>query len=82
MGKGKHKNKHRGMIVVASIKIQRVLTEDGDTIWMEAKDEAGEELSLMDGLGMLRLAEDTLIHQRMDFAGTEIEVVDDDDGTG
>ncbi len=50
----------------ATIKITRHLAEDGDLIdKVRAETADGEDLPLTEALGMLRLAEDTLIRERM-----------------
>jgi len=52
---------------VALITIERRATPDGDLAdWVEAVDGDGDDLALTEALGMMRLAEDTLIRDRMD----------------
>ena len=50
---------------LATITITRDLTDDNDTVWVEAADACGEDLPLVEALGMLRFAEDSLIRLRM-----------------
>jgi hypothetical protein len=52
-------------VVVARIVIERSLSDDGDLIDVQATDELDEDLALVDGLGLLRFAEDTLIRRFM-----------------
>lgn len=53
-------------VEVARITITRVLGLDGtDSTWCEAVDPDGEPLKLVESLGLLRLAEDTVIRQAM-----------------
>lgn len=54
---------------VARITIFRRLTDDDTLDYVEAVDSAGNDLPLTEALGMLRLAEDTLIRERMDEGG-------------
>jgi hypothetical protein len=54
-----------GVPEVGRIEIVRTLTEDGLTDLAQAVDGEGEDLPLTEALGMLRLAEDTLIRVRM-----------------
>lgn len=49
-------------LVVAKITIRRVLTDDDLLDYVDAVDSVGNQLRLTEALGMLRLAEDTLIH--------------------
>lgn len=57
-------------VLVATITIERSLGEDGqDELSVEAVDAGGEDLPLMESLGMLRLAEDTVIRLRMGELG-------------
>jgi hypothetical protein len=51
-------------LVVATIKIERLLGEQ-DIIYVEAVDTSGESLPLVESLGMLRIAEDTVIRLAM-----------------
>jgi hypothetical protein len=51
-------------LVVATIKIERLLGEQ-DIIYVEAVDTSGESLPLVELLGMLRIAEDTVIRLAM-----------------
>lgn len=51
----------RSTVRVATITITRDLTDDDDIIYVTSANESGETLSLVDSLGMLRFAEDTLI---------------------
>lgn len=52
---------------VARITIVRVLGENGlmDAVW--AEDGNGDDLPLSEALGIMRLAEDTLIRERMAY---------------
>lgn len=50
---------------IGRIEIVRSLGDDGDTVWVQAKDPSGDTLPLIMSLGMLRLAEDTLIREAM-----------------
>lgn len=52
-------------VEVARILIVRTMTEDDILDAVEATDPDGEDLPLTEALGMLRLAEDTLIRERM-----------------
>lgn len=52
-------------IEVARITIVRRLTNDDSIDFVEALDGSGNDLPLTEALGMLRLAEDTLIRERM-----------------
>lgn len=50
----------------AVVKITRRIAEDGDLVdTVEAVTTDGDDLALTEALGMLRLAEDTLIRERM-----------------
>lgn len=48
-------------VVLATITIQKIVDNDDITIWCGYDD----DLPLVDGLGMLELAKDTLIRDRM-----------------
>ncbi len=51
---------------VSRIEIVRVLTDDGqDQVWSTTRDPQGQPLPLVESLGMLRLAEDSLIREAM-----------------
>jgi hypothetical protein len=51
---------------LARIEIVRVFTADGeDLIWSTTHTEDGEMLPLVEALGMLRMAEDTIIREHM-----------------
>lgn len=52
-------------LTVATITIVRVLGDDGDNVYCESVDPSGESLPLVEALGLLRLAEDTVIRQAM-----------------
>jgi hypothetical protein len=56
-------------LVVARITIERRVTDDDVLDWVTTEDEAGEDLRLTEALGMLRLAEDTLLNERHDDEG-------------
>jgi hypothetical protein len=53
-------------MVIATVTITRVLTADDVTDHVVASQADGYELGLAEALGMMRLAEDTLIRSRMD----------------
>ena len=53
-------------ITTARITIVRTLTEDDVLDTVEAVTPDGDDLPLTEALGMLRLAEDTLIRDRME----------------
>lgn len=57
-------NEDEGM-EVARITIVRVLTDDDIIDRIDAVDGNGDDLMLTEALGMMRLAEDTLIRERM-----------------
>jgi hypothetical protein len=49
-------------VEIARIEITRTLDSDGsDSVWVSSTDENGETLPLVIALGMLRLAEDTVM---------------------
>lgn len=52
-------------VETARITIVRVLTDDDLIDTVEAVSPDGEDLPLTEALGMMRLAEDTLIRERM-----------------
>lgn len=52
-------------VIVSRIVIERSLSDEGDLIAVTATDEVDEELALVDALGLLRFAEDSLIRQFM-----------------
>lgn len=54
-----------GGVILARITITRVLVEDDLVDHIVAVDTDGSEMGLADALGMMRLAEDTLIRARM-----------------
>jgi hypothetical protein len=57
---------------VATITITRHIAEDGDLIdYVSTEDSGGNRLSLTEALGMMRLAEDTLIRSIDDDADDE-----------
>ena len=51
---------------VATVTITRYLTDDDDIIRVEAVDVSGENLPLVEALGLLRFAEDSVIRDRME----------------
>ena len=53
-------------MVIATVTITRVLSDDDITDHVVAAQADGYELGLAEALGMMRLAEDTLIRSRMD----------------
>ena len=53
-------------MVIATVTITRVLSGDDITDYVDAAQADGYELGLAEALGMMRLAEDTLIRARMD----------------
>lgn len=56
---------HKGLLV-ARVTIERRLTDDDLIDYVTAADAEGDELPLAEALGMMRLAEHTLIHDRLD----------------
>lgn len=52
-------------IEAARIEIVRTIGDDGDNVWVQAADGEGSMLPLIESLGMLRLAEDTVIRMAM-----------------
>lgn len=60
-------------IEVARVEIVRSIGDDGDTLSVRAVVNGGDTLPLLEALGMLRLAEDTVIRDAMG------EVPDDED---
>lgn len=62
-------------LTVAQITIVRELGDDGDIVAVSAVDGNGEQLPLIESLGMLRMAEDTVIRMAMGEVPEE-----DDDG--
>ena len=58
---------------VATITITRDLSEDHDQIRVEALDASDEDLPLVEALGLLRFAEDSIIRDRMDETPEEAE---------
>ncbi len=51
---------------VARIEVIRVLTEDGDDqVWSTTRDNDGNVLPLVEALGLLRMAEDSVIREAM-----------------
>lgn len=56
-----------GGYILGRIEILRMFTDDGeDQIAVSSVDGAGDHLALVDALGMLRLAEDTVIRVAME----------------
>lgn len=51
---------------VARITIVRTLTDDDVVDYVIATDTNGDDLPLTEALGMMRLAEDTIIRERME----------------
>ena len=60
-------------MVIATVTITRVMTDEDIVDHVKAEATDGYELGLAEALGMMRLAEDTLIRSRLDDEG------DDDD---
>lgn len=60
-------------LVVGTITIRRVLLGDRDFVTTEAVDTGGETLPLVEALGLLELAKDTVIREAMG------EIVEDDE---
>lgn len=57
---------------VARIEVVRVLTEDGqDQVWSTTSDNDGNSLPLVESLGLLRLAEDSVIREAMGEDGLD-----------
>ena len=52
-------------LTVATITIERRLVGDEDVVYVEAVDTSGESLPLVESLGLLRMAEDTVIRLAM-----------------
>lgn len=53
--------------IIARVIVTRVIADNGDIVdHVLAVDREGIELGLAEALGMMRLAEDTLIRSRMD----------------
>ena len=53
--------------IVAKVVIVRTISDDGDLIdHVVTEDPEGDPISLIDALGMIRLAEHTIIDSRMD----------------
>jgi hypothetical protein len=65
-------------MILGRIIITRVLRDDDIVDHVIAQSEDGYEMGLAEALGMMRLAEDTLIRCRMD----DDEGEDDDQGAG
>lgn len=56
-------------LLVGRVVVERYASPDGDLIdYVQAVDGQDEDLPLVEALGMMRLAEDTLIRMRMDDA--------------
>jgi hypothetical protein len=55
------------ILLVGRIVIERTISDEyGDVVFTEAVDANGEPLALVESLGMIRLAEDTVIRTAMD----------------
>ena len=52
-------------ILIATVTVTRVLTNDRDIIRVVAEDASGDDLALVEALGLLRFAEDSVIRDRM-----------------
>lgn len=63
-------------VVTARITIERKLGDAGDVIAVTTEDETGEPLALVDALGILRFAEDTVIRECM---GETVDDGEDDE---
>ncbi len=50
---------------IATVTITRTLTDANDIIHVEAVDGSGDGLVLVEALGLLRFAEDSVIRERM-----------------
>lgn len=61
-------------MILARVIITRAMTDDDIVDHVVAQTEDGYELGLAEALGMMRLAEDTLIRSRMDESDDEDEV--------
>lgn len=57
---------HDGRMVLARVVITRFMDEDDIVDHVTAQTTDGYDLGLAEALGMMRLAEDTLIRSRMD----------------
>lgn len=66
-------------LVVATITIRRLLVGDQDLVSTDAVDAADEPLALVEALGLLRLAEDTVIREAMGEDLDDEDTDDDDD---
>ena len=52
-------------LLIARITVQRVLQDGRDVIYTEAVDAGGDNLPLVESLGLLRFAEDSIIRENM-----------------
>lgn len=66
MSAADHNDEQETGLVVATITITRTLTSDDLIDRVTAADDEGNELGLAEALGMMRLAEDTLLRARLD----------------
>jgi hypothetical protein len=64
-------NEESDDVRIATITITRDLTVDHDVIRVEAVDASDEDLPLVEALGLLRFAEDSVIRDRMGEAPNE-----------
>lgn len=60
-----------GGLVIAQVVITRIIREDDLVDHVIAHNGDGDELGLAEALGMMRLAEDTLIRSRQDDGGDD-----------
>lgn len=72
MSAAEHDEQETGL-VVATITITRTLTSNDLVDRVTAADDEGNELGLAEALGMMRLAEDTLLRARLDDQDDEVE---------
>jgi hypothetical protein len=66
-------------VILGRVVITRVMHDSGDIVdHVVAESDDGYELGLAEALGMMRLAEDTLIRARYEAADAEDEAYDDE----
>jgi hypothetical protein len=61
------------VLMVATVTVLRQIGSDGDVIYTQSVDASGDRLPLVEALGMLRFAEDSVIRQAMGEAPQEDE---------
>ncbi len=52
-------------LLIAEVMVQRVIRDGQDVISVTAQDSSGDDLALVEALGLLRFAEDSVIRERM-----------------